>query len=63
MITTQKQLRDAFWLDHPGYAPERRSKKRHNAYRTDIRVSFVDWLDNQARNGNVSEKMAQRATL
>lgn len=59
-ITTQKQLRDEFWSTFPEV--ERR-KGSQNDQPTDTRVTFVDWIDQLARNGDISEALASRVTL
>ena len=58
-ITNQKDLRRAFWLDHPDAS----RKRRKGIYCTDTRVAFVDYVDSCARNGIISEALALRATL
>jgi len=63
MITTQKDLRAAFWDQYPlaiVYYPHR---KRQNEYPTDTRVAWVDFVDYMARSGKISDKLAVRATL
>ena len=58
-ITSQKQIRAEFWRVHPDL-----SRRRVGAdYPTDTRVAFVDFIDSLARNDEISEKLAQRATL
>jgi len=59
-ITTQRQLRAEFWQEHP---TAHRGKLRDGDYTTDTRCAFVDWLDMLAKNGDISEDLAQRATL
>jgi hypothetical protein len=67
-ITTQRELRRLFWLDHaniPGVTKRRicnysGNGKMHN---TDTRCAFCDWLDAMSRNGTISQELAQRATL
>lgn len=59
MITTQKEIRRAFWDNHPN---AKRQKIRGD-YVTDTRVAFVDYVDMLARDGVISEKLAQRVTL
>jgi hypothetical protein len=65
--TTQKQVRAAFWANHPGMAQAAREAgtltKGQNAQGTDIRVAFVEYVDSLARNGDISETLAQRVTL
>jgi len=62
-ITTQAQLRGAFWEDHPQFAGDYRSKKRQNDYSCDIRTAFVDYVDHLAWSDTISEKLAARVTL
>jgi hypothetical protein len=65
-ITNQKDLRRAFWRDHPS-ASRKKSGDRYtygqNRYCTDTRVAFVDYVDHCSRDGVISEALAQRATL
>jgi hypothetical protein len=58
-ITSQKQIRAKFWSAYPDL-PRRRVGAD---YPTDTRVAFVDFIDCLARNGDISDKLAQRATL
>ena len=65
-FTTQRQLRAAFWAQHPDasrqqYGP--RDAYRCRQYVTDTRVAWCDWLDSLARSGEISERLAYRATL
>jgi len=66
-MTTQKQIRKAFWENHPGheaYARKWQIKTApHNRHNSETRTAFVDFVDNLARNGEISEELAQRATL
>jgi hypothetical protein len=57
-MTTQKQIRAAFWAQHP-------SAKRapQNQCPADIRAAFVDFIDTLARDGRISDALASRATL
>lgn len=61
-ITTQRDLRKAFWQS---YAPNgsRPRKAASKDWPTDTRVSFVDYIDALERDGVISEALAQRATL
>lgn len=61
MITTQKDLRAAFWEAHPQY--KRRPGWVQNHYPVDVRIAWCDFVDNMARSGEISEALAQRATL
>jgi hypothetical protein len=67
MFTNQKQIRAAFWQEHPGLDDEARARrtrsKGQNAQTTDTRCTFCDWLDTLHRDGQVSDALAQRATL
>ena len=67
MYTTQKQIRKAFWnylkeVDPKLYAEGKRSKPQ-NEQVTDVRCSFVWFIDGLARDGQITEKMAQKVTL
>lgn len=58
-ITSQRQILAEFWRVHPDL-----SRRRIGAdYPTDTRVAFVDFIDFLERNGEISDKLAQRATL
>lgn len=60
-ISTLAELRRAFWQAHPQF--KRNGKTKQNDYCTDIRVAWVDFVDSTRRNGDISENLAQRATL
>lgn len=64
-ITTQRALRREFWATFTNL-----SRKRITNYAgtgkmwpTDTRCAFVDWVDVLVKNGEISETLAQRATL
>ena len=66
-MTNQKQVRAAFWEAHPSFvhqAPEAgiRSKSQNHQCAT-VRCAFVDFVDSLARNGEISEALAERVTL
>jgi hypothetical protein len=67
MITSQKELRAAFWGAFPDLANRARrngvKSKGQNAQDCDTRCAFVDWLDYMHRGGFVSGELADRATL
>ena len=63
LYTSQAVLRRQFWLDHPSLRPQYRSAKRQNEYPTDIRIAWCDYVDAMARDGNISDALACRATL
>ncbi len=60
MMTNQAQVRQAFWNAHHFV---RRAGWTQNDYPTDVRVAFVDYVDYLARDGQISEALAQRVTL
>jgi hypothetical protein len=69
-MTTQKQIRAAFWSTHPTANRKRypardwtREDKSHRDYCTDTRCAFVDFLDSLHRSGQISDALANRATL
>lgn len=65
MITTQKELRRAFWVAHP-HLPHRRIKNysgNGTMYPPDTRCAWCDWLDYMQNAGEISEALANRATL
>jgi hypothetical protein len=71
-MTTQKQIRAAFWqaardgqFRGLNVTPRKimhysGNGKMHN---TDTRCAFVDWLDGLSKDGQVSQELAERATL
>lgn len=61
-MTTQAQVRAAFWQGMPAGHPWRK-KLRDGDYCTDCRVEFVDFVDMLARDGHISEKLAAKVTL
>lgn len=69
MMTTQKQVREAFWEDHHGLNRaaimygEQLIEARQNQYNADIRTAFVDYVDHLQKSGVISEKLAERVTL
>lgn len=65
MFKTQKQIREAFWRDNPRVSRKliRDSEGYGWAYVCDTRCAFVDYVDMLARDGQISEELAQRVTL
>lgn len=66
--TTVEQLRAAFWRDHADIETVSKRKIRNHAgngkmYNTDTRCAFCDWLDAANKNREVSDSLANRATL
>ena len=60
MLTTQAQIRQAFWRDHPNLP---RKPGNQNAQPADTRAAFVDYVDLLQRSGEISEALADRVTL
>lgn len=67
MLTTQKQVREAFWEAYPLFDHQARKagirSKRQNEHCATVRCSFVDFVDMLCRNGEISETLAERVTL
>jgi len=66
-MTTQNEIRSAFWqtfpeLDAQARANGTRSKSQNHQTCT-CRCYFVDFVDTLARSGQISEALANRATL
>ena len=65
--TNQRALRRAFWEAHPRYAEQAREvgilSKPQNYHCATVRCTFVDWIDALARDGTISQALADRATL
>ncbi len=69
-MTNQKQIRAAFWESFPDlprrryrYSPNRSDKTAQLVYPIDTRCAFVDFVDYLARDGQISDALAARATL
>lgn len=64
-ITTQKQLRQEFWETFPNLPRKKITNYSGNGtmYQTDTRCTFVDWLDSLSKSGDISQELAERATL
>ena len=65
-IRNQTELRTDFWEQHPHLVCRLNSRgnpKRQNEQPCDTRAAFVDYVDQLARSGSISEKLAQSATL
>ena len=61
MTTTQQELRNAFWEQHPEF--KRKGNQRQNSYPTDIRVAWCVFVEQLQRSGEITEALAERATL
>ena len=62
-MKTIQGIRESFWLSHHQYSNQFRAKKRQNDYNVDIRMAFCDWVDYLCKNNQITEKLANRATL
>lgn len=62
-ITTQAQVRAAFWQGVAYETGSIQRKKVNGDYTTDTRVEFVDFVDHLQKSGIISEKLAQKVTL
>lgn len=67
MITTQKELRREFWAQHPHLAEQAMEagilSKPQNFHCATVRCDFVDFVDMMHRSGQISDALADRATL
>lgn len=67
MITNQKDLRAAFWAANPDFEFQAREagifSKSQNYHCATVRCSWVDFVDMMQKSGQISEKLAFRATL
>lgn len=67
MMTTQKQVRAAFWDAYPSFDHQARAAgirgKRQNEHCATVRCAFVDFVDALTCNGDISEALAYRVTL
>jgi hypothetical protein len=63
-IDTENAVRSAFWLTFfVEGKPRRYYGKTQNELPADLRAAFVDYVDQLARDGTISERLAQRVTL
>jgi hypothetical protein len=64
-ITTQKELRAAFWRDNPQASKKRITNYSGNGkmYCTDTRCTWTDYIDALSKDGVISQELAQRAEL
>lgn len=62
--TNQREVRDAFWLVYfVDGKPRKFYGKSQNELPADVRAGFCDFVDHLAREGTISESLAQRVTL
>jgi hypothetical protein len=57
------EIRKSFWASFPQFQQFYRKTWKQNQYCTDIRCSFVDYVDQLRKDNQISEKLANRATL
>lgn len=64
-LTTQKQVRDAFWDAHPDLSRKKITDYSGDGtmYTTDTRSAFVAFVDDLNRDGIISDALANRVTL
>lgn len=65
-LRTVYELRDDFWREHRHLACARNSRGSplsQNHQPCDTRAAFVDYVDQLARSGSISNRLAQSATL
>lgn len=67
MMTTQREIRAAFWSEHPALRAQaiarRVLSKGQNAQIADTRMAFCDFVEVLARSGEISDELAGRVTL
>lgn len=61
-MKTITEVRKAFW-ETSEFSERYNKRNSQNEYHVDIRCAFVDYVDMLARDGQISESLAQRATL
>lgn len=64
LMTTQAQIRDAFWLTYfVEGKPRKYYGKTQNDLPADLRMAFVEFVDRLERDGTISSALAARVTL
>lgn len=65
MMTTQKEVRAAFWREHPNLSRRKIPNYSGNGtmHVTDTRCAFCDYVDMLSRSGEISPDLAERVTL
>lgn len=58
-----KEIRSNFWVLHPEFKNEYRGRKKQNEYNATIRSAFVEYIDNLAKDGIITNSQASRITL
>lgn len=62
-LATQWDVRAAFWRECGHLPGVTRRRGRDGDYLTDTRCTFADFVDTLARDGRISERLAERVTL
>jgi len=62
-MKTITAIRRQFWADHQQFKGSFRKTYRHNRYNATIRSAFCFWLDGIHKDGQISDSLANRATL
>jgi hypothetical protein len=60
-ISTLKDLRCSFWTSNPQL--KRHGRRKQNDYPVDIRMAWCDFVESTRRAGDISERLAEKATL
>ena len=63
IMKTVTAIRRLFWESHPQFADAFRTTYRQNRYNATIRSVFVDFVDSLNRGGEITDNLANRATL
>lgn len=65
MLTTQRQVRAAFWVQHPNLPRRKITNYSGNGkmHVTDTRCAFSDFINYLSKSGEISQELAQRVTL
>ena len=64
MYTSLRDLRRAFWQTYfVEGRPRAYAGKTQNDFPADVRMAWCDFVDYCAREGTISERLAQSATL
>ena len=62
-MKTITEVRKAFWEAHPEFKSHYRKTYRQNDYNTTIRCHFVYYAYSLQKEGQITEALANRATL
>lgn len=62
-MKTVTEIRQAFWDQNEDLKHHYRVSKKQNDYPLDVRLAFIDYLQSMRKSGEISEKLAYRATL